>query len=202
MMHEEFAARHPHPPNPLHININRQTEPLVDRQQETTADRQPLVCIDRREPLTFRVQMPKIDSARINALRPQPKPSANPPETTSTHSDDAPEPMEVDKAPMRRTLRKRKEKVAKHLKRGANEKEMESFLKRVLMIPPANPFEETCHLTTSITNKLVMATLPTTTFKILQQRTLLRLTLTRQRLRRSRRCSRLSKRSQQNGTRS
>ncbi|KAG2276140.1 hypothetical protein Bca52824_058695 [Brassica carinata] len=46
----------------------------------------------------------------VETLRPQPKPSANPPETTSTHSEDATEPMEVDKAPMRRTLRKRKEK--------------------------------------------------------------------------------------------
>ncbi|KAF3545509.1 hypothetical protein DY000_02006802 [Brassica cretica] len=74
--------------------------------------------------------MPKIDIARINALRPQPK-LAN-----------APEPMQVDKATMGRTLRKRKEKVAKHLKRGANEKEMESFLKRVLRIPLEKPFEE------------------------------------------------------------
>ncbi|KAF3602043.1 hypothetical protein F2Q69_00035336 [Brassica cretica] len=136
MTHEEFAARHPHSPSPI------QTEPVVDRQRETTADRQPSVPIDRRAPLTFRVQMPKIDNARIKALRPQPKPSANPPETTSTHSNDAPEPMEVYKAPMGRTLRKRKEKVAKHLKRGDNEKEMESFLKRVLRIPLEKPFEE------------------------------------------------------------
>ncbi|KAF3534153.1 hypothetical protein DY000_02039937 [Brassica cretica] len=136
MTHEEFAARHPHSPSPL------QTEPVVDRQRETTADRQPSVPIDRRAPLIFRVQTPKIDSARIKALRPQPKPSANPPETTSTHSNDAPEPMEVYKAPMGRTLRKRKEKVAKHLKRGDNEKEMESFLKRVLRIPLEKTFEE------------------------------------------------------------
>nr|VDC96330.1 unnamed protein product [Brassica oleracea] len=75
--------------------------------------------------------MPKIDVTCLNPLRPQPKPSANLPETTSTHSDDAAEPMEVDKAPMGRTLRKRKGKVAKHLKREANEKEMESFQKRM-----------------------------------------------------------------------
>ena len=86
--------------------------------------------------------MPKIDVVRLNALRPQPKPSANPPETTNTHSDDAAEPMEVDKAPMGRTLRKRKGKVAKHLKREANEKEMESFQKRVFRIPVEKPFEE------------------------------------------------------------
>ncbi|KAF3486555.1 hypothetical protein F2Q69_00053109 [Brassica cretica] len=86
--------------------------------------------------------LPKIDIARINALRPQPKHSPNPPETSSTHSEDAPEPMQVDKAPMGRTLRKRKEKVAKHLKRGAIEKEMDIFLKRVLRIPQEKPFEE------------------------------------------------------------
>ena len=50
--------------------------------------------------------------------------------------------MEVDKAPMGRTLRKRKGKVAKHLKREANEKEMESFQKRVFRIPLEKPFEE------------------------------------------------------------
>ncbi|KAF2590878.1 hypothetical protein F2Q70_00038710 [Brassica cretica] len=98
--------------------------------------------IDRRAPLTFRVQLPKIDITQINALGPQPKPSANPPESTSTHSEDAPDLMQVDKATMGRTVRKRKEKVAKHLKRGANEKEMERFLKRVLRIPLEKPFEE------------------------------------------------------------
>ncbi|KAF2587188.1 hypothetical protein F2Q70_00035927 [Brassica cretica] len=73
--------------------------------------------------------MPKIDVAHLNALRPKPKPS-----------DDAADPMEVDRVPMGRTLRKRKEKVAKHLKRGANEKE--SFQKRVFRISLEKPFEE------------------------------------------------------------
>ena len=86
--------------------------------------------------------MPKIDVARLNALMPQPKPSDNPPEDTSPHSDDAAEPMEVDKAPMGRTLRKRKGKVANHLKREANDKEMESLQKRVFRIPLEKPFEE------------------------------------------------------------
>ncbi|KAF3560626.1 hypothetical protein DY000_02016009 [Brassica cretica] len=71
--------------------------------------------------------MPKIDVARLNALRPKLKPSDNPPETVRIPSDDAADLMEVDRVPMGRTLRKRKEKVAKHLKRGANEKEMESL---------------------------------------------------------------------------
>ncbi|KAF2551474.1 hypothetical protein F2Q68_00033965 [Brassica cretica] len=61
--------------------------------------------------------MPKIDVARLNALRPQPKPSDNPPEAIRTPSDDAADPMEIDRVPMGRTLRKIKEKVAKHLKR-------------------------------------------------------------------------------------
>ncbi|KAF3537722.1 hypothetical protein F2Q69_00022603 [Brassica cretica] len=70
--------------------------------------------------------MPKIDVAHLSVLSTQPKPS----ETTSTHSDDAAEPIEVDKAPMGRTLRKRKGNVAKHLKREANEKETEKKLRR------------------------------------------------------------------------
>ena len=96
MTHEEFAARHPHPPSPIFVNIDRQTELAIDRQRETAIDRQTPAPIDRRAPLTYRVQLPKIDIARINALRPQPKPSANPPETTSRHSEDAAEPTEVN----------------------------------------------------------------------------------------------------------
>ncbi|KAF3528079.1 hypothetical protein DY000_02040964 [Brassica cretica] len=126
MTHEKFAARHLHPPSHVYVNINEHTEPAIDRQRETAIDQQPLEPIDRRAPLTYRVQLPKIDILRLNALRPQSKPSA-PPETTGTHSEDAAEPMEVHKAPMGRTLRKRKEKVAKHLKRGATEKELEIF---------------------------------------------------------------------------
>ncbi|KAF3492832.1 hypothetical protein DY000_02052766 [Brassica cretica] len=32
MSHEEFAARHPHPPIPLRLNIDRRPKPNVDRQ--------------------------------------------------------------------------------------------------------------------------------------------------------------------------
>ncbi|KAF2574890.1 hypothetical protein F2Q70_00003032 [Brassica cretica] len=60
----------------------------------------------------------------------------------SEQSEDAPEPMQVDQAIAGRTLRKRKEKVPKHLKRGANDKEMDSFTKRILRIPMDKPFEE------------------------------------------------------------
>ena len=86
--------------------------------------------------------MPKIEITSLNALIPQPKSSANPPKTTITDSDDAAEPMEVDKAPMGRTLKKRKGKIAKQLKRAANEKEMENFQKRVFRIPVEKPLEE------------------------------------------------------------
>ncbi|KAF2583531.1 hypothetical protein F2Q68_00005588 [Brassica cretica] len=97
------------------------------RGTEAAIDRQPPAPIDRRAPVTYRVQMPKIDVARLNALRPKPKPSENPPETVRTPLDDGEDPMEEDKVPTGRTLRRRKEKVAKHLKRGANEKEKENF---------------------------------------------------------------------------
>ncbi|KAF2545621.1 hypothetical protein F2Q70_00022372 [Brassica cretica] len=86
--------------------------------------------------------MPKINVARLNALRPKPKPSENPPETVRTPSDDGVDPMEVDRVPKGRTLRKKKEKVAKHLKKGANENEKESFRKRVFRIPLDKPFDE------------------------------------------------------------
>ncbi|KAF3487108.1 hypothetical protein F2Q69_00054613 [Brassica cretica] len=86
--------------------------------------------------------MPKIDVARLNALRPTPKPSENPPETVRTPSDDGEDPMEEDRVPTGRTLRRRNEKVAKHLKRGANGKEKENFRKRVFRIPIDKPFEE------------------------------------------------------------
>ena len=111
MTHEEFAARHPHPPIPIYVNIDRHTGPAIDRQRVTAIDRQPPAPIDWCAPLTYRVQMPKIEITSLNALIPQPKPSANPPETTMTHSFDAADPMEVDKAPMGRILRKRKGKV-------------------------------------------------------------------------------------------
>ncbi|KAF3562483.1 hypothetical protein DY000_02014927 [Brassica cretica] len=131
LTHEKFAARHPHPPSPVYVKIDRHSDIPIDQQHETNIDRQPPEPIDRRAPLTYRVQMPKIDIARLNALRPKPKPSENPPGTARIPSDDAADPMEVDRVPMGRTLRKRKEKVAKHLKRGANEKERDSFRKAI-----------------------------------------------------------------------
>ncbi|KAF2557856.1 hypothetical protein F2Q68_00016721 [Brassica cretica] len=86
--------------------------------------------------------MPKIDVARLNALRPKPRPSENPPETVRTPSDDGEESMEIDKVPLGKTLRKRKGNVEKHLRRGAKDKEKESFRKRVFRIPIDKPFED------------------------------------------------------------
>ena len=89
--------------------------------------------------------MPKIYFARLNALRSKPKPSEQPPEPIRTPSDDGDDPMEEDRVSTGRTLRRRKEKVAKHLKRGANEKEKENFQQRVFRIPLHKPFEEACY---------------------------------------------------------
>ncbi|KAF3559571.1 hypothetical protein F2Q69_00012873 [Brassica cretica] len=125
LTHEEFAAKHPHPPSPDKVriarradnSINRHGESSIDRHSEAAIDRQTPAPIDRRAPITYRVQMPKIDVARLNALRPKPKPSEYPPEPVSTPSDDGEDPMEDDRVPTGRTLRRRKGKVAKHLKR-------------------------------------------------------------------------------------
>ena len=88
------------------------------------------------------MQSPKIDVARMNALRKPSQPSENIADNFSQQSDDAPESMQVDQTSERRTLRRRKEKVPKHLKKGVNEKEMDSFTKIVLWIPLDKPFEE------------------------------------------------------------
>ncbi|KAF2558691.1 hypothetical protein F2Q68_00015289 [Brassica cretica] len=110
--------------------------------RQAAIDRQPPAHIDRRAPITYRVQMRKIDVARLNALRPKPKPSEYSPVPVRTPSDDGKDPMEEDRVPTKRTLRRRKEKVAKHLKMGANDKEKESFRKRVFRIPIDKPFED------------------------------------------------------------
>ncbi|KAF2613916.1 hypothetical protein F2Q70_00011770 [Brassica cretica] len=142
MTHEEFAEKHPHPPSPFYVKIDRWHEPAVDRQRETDIDRPPSPPIDRRTPLTYRVRLPSIDSDQINALRPPPKPLANPPEPITNPSDTTPVPMKDDEATEGRRLRKRKEKIPKNLKREANEKEMDGFTKRVLKIPVEKPFDE------------------------------------------------------------
>ncbi|KAF3603101.1 hypothetical protein F2Q69_00035173 [Brassica cretica] len=52
MTHEEFAAKHPHPPIPVYVKIDRHSDTVIDRHQETAIDRQPPAPIDRRAPLT------------------------------------------------------------------------------------------------------------------------------------------------------
>ncbi|KAF2574504.1 hypothetical protein F2Q70_00003776 [Brassica cretica] len=143
LTHEEFAEKHPYPPSPDNVRIDRHANSNIDQHSEANIDRQPSPPIDRRAPITYRGQMPKIDVARLNALRPKPKPSEYPPEPVRTPSDDGEDPMEEDRVSTGRTLRRRKERVAKHLKRGANDKEKESFRKRVFRIHIDKPFEET-----------------------------------------------------------
>src|SRR5690606_7582119 len=68
---------------------------------------------------------------------------SNPPEPTPNnipHPNS--EPIDIDKAKNGKTLRRRNEKVPKHLKRKPNQKEMDGFTKRVLRIPLGIPFEE------------------------------------------------------------
>ena len=74
LTHEEFAAKHPHshPPKPLRIkksDIDRHHNLAADRQTDSTNDRHEPSSVDRRPPLTYQVQLPKIDVARLNAIR-------------------------------------------------------------------------------------------------------------------------------------
>ncbi|KAF3512115.1 hypothetical protein F2Q69_00007092 [Brassica cretica] len=207
MTHEDFAEKHPHPPSPIYVKIDRYSDSVIDRHQEITIDRQPPAPIDRRAPIIYRVQIgerreaarrrfrsresdefrwtidakprtsvdkshPKpidilswisIDNTygvnRIlqcredhdsrgfrrktpTSAQPKPKPSGNPPEAVKTPSEDETDSMEVDRVPTGRTLKRRKAKVVKHLKRRANEKETKSFRKRVFRIPLDKPFVE------------------------------------------------------------
>ncbi|KAF3490129.1 hypothetical protein F2Q69_00053579 [Brassica cretica] len=75
--------------NPAGQRLDAQRNAIPELSRQTPAP------IDRRALLTYRVQMPKIDVKRLNALRPKPKPSENPPETVRTPSDDGTDPMEV-----------------------------------------------------------------------------------------------------------
>ncbi|KAF2534329.1 hypothetical protein F2Q70_00031135 [Brassica cretica] len=54
LTHEEFAARHPHPPSPVYVKIDRHSDTAVDRQKENAIDRQSPAPIDRHAPLTYR----------------------------------------------------------------------------------------------------------------------------------------------------
>ncbi|KAG5414862.1 hypothetical protein IGI04_002429 [Brassica rapa subsp. trilocularis] len=124
LTHEEFVAKHPHPPSPFYDKIDRSVEPTVDRQSESDVDRHNTPPIDRQTPLTYRVWLPSIDNDYINALRPPPKPLSNPPEPKPNPLNSSPESVQEAE---RRRLRKRKEKIPKNLKREANDKEMDEY---------------------------------------------------------------------------
>ncbi|KAG5384536.1 hypothetical protein IGI04_036006 [Brassica rapa subsp. trilocularis] len=142
LTHEEFAAKHPHPPSPFYEKIDRSVNSTIDRQSESDVDRHNTPPIDRQAPLTYRVRLPSIDNDYINALRPPPKPLANPPEPTPNPLNSSTEPVQEEQESEGRRLRKRKEKIPKNLKREANDKEMDGFTKRVLRIPIEKPFDE------------------------------------------------------------
>ncbi|KAG5414867.1 hypothetical protein IGI04_002434 [Brassica rapa subsp. trilocularis] len=142
LTHEEFAAKHPHPPSPFYDKIDRSVEPTIDRQSESGIDRNNPPPINRRAPLTYRVRLPSIDNDYINALRPPPKPLTNPPEPKPNPLNSSPEPVQENQETKGRVLRRRKEKIPKNLKREANDKEMDGFTKRVLRIPIEKPFDE------------------------------------------------------------
>ncbi|KAF3581752.1 hypothetical protein DY000_02031067 [Brassica cretica] len=91
-------------------SIDRHGESTIARQTEAAIDRQPPEPIDRQAPITYRVQIPKIDVARLNALRPKPKPSENPPEIVRTPSDDGEDPMEEDRVPTGKNPKEKKGK--------------------------------------------------------------------------------------------
>ncbi|KAF2532726.1 hypothetical protein F2Q70_00030816 [Brassica cretica] len=107
------------------VSPHRSTEEVATCATVRILTHEPFAAKHHHPPKTFRIKKSDIDRHQDPAL-----------------SDNAPEPMQVDKTSKRRTLRKRKEKVPKHLKRGVNEKEMDSFTKRVLRIPLDKPFEE------------------------------------------------------------
>ncbi|KAG5410836.1 hypothetical protein IGI04_007155 [Brassica rapa subsp. trilocularis] len=142
LTHEEFAAKHPHPPSPFYEKSDRSVNSTIDRQSEPDVDRHNTPPIDRQAPLTYRVRLPSIDNDYINALRPPPKPLAYPPEPTRNPLNSSTEPVQEEQESEGRRLRKRKEKIPKNLKREANVKEMDGFTKRVLRIPIEKPFDE------------------------------------------------------------
>ncbi|KAF3606354.1 hypothetical protein DY000_02048266 [Brassica cretica] len=114
------------------------TATSIDKQRPVSIDNHQHLSID--EPLLHTECRCRRYIARLSVLRPKPKPSEHPPEHVRTPSDDGEDPMEEGRVSTGRTLRRRKEKVAKHLKRGANDEEKENFCKRVFRIPIEKPF--------------------------------------------------------------
>ncbi|KAF3552734.1 hypothetical protein F2Q69_00012716 [Brassica cretica] len=107
LIHEEFAAKHPHPASPDKVRIALRADTSIDRHGESSIDRHS--------------EAPSIDNLQRLSIDENLLP-------TETPSYDGEDPMEEDRVPTGRTLRRRKEKVAKHLKRGANDKEKERVI--------------------------------------------------------------------------
>ncbi|KAF2587925.1 hypothetical protein F2Q70_00038600 [Brassica cretica] len=65
MTHKEFAARHPHPPQPYRVtteDIDRQQQSATDRHQTLGNDQQESSSVDRHPPFTYRVRLLRIVS--------------------------------------------------------------------------------------------------------------------------------------------
>lgn len=130
---------------PYHVKTERVDQHLqesIDRHQQASNDRHQMLSNDRDLHVTYQVRLPNIDVARLNTTRYPSQPSE-----TSTHnniqqSEDAAEPIFIDKDTEEKTFRRKKNKVPKHLRREANNKKMDSFIKRILRIPEDNQFNE------------------------------------------------------------
>ncbi|KAF3504552.1 hypothetical protein F2Q69_00041729 [Brassica cretica] len=106
------------------VSIDARPRTSIDIDQSKSIDRYSRASIDDAYRVNRVLQcledsnsrgMPEINVARLNALRPKPKPSEYPPEPVRTPSDDGEDPVEEDMVPSGRILRRRKEKVVKYL---------------------------------------------------------------------------------------
>ncbi|KAF3489942.1 hypothetical protein F2Q69_00052886 [Brassica cretica] len=108
------------------VSIDARPRPSIDIQQSKSIDRNSIASIDDAYGVNHVLQHREDSNSR--GVRSKTPTSAQPyysPEPVRTPLDDGKDPMEEDRVPTGRTLRRRKEKVAKHLKRGANDKEKE-----------------------------------------------------------------------------
>ncbi|KAF3568835.1 hypothetical protein DY000_02016044 [Brassica cretica] len=65
LTHEEFAAKHPHPPSPDNVRIDQHTNNNVDRHSEANIDRYPSPPIDRRAHITYQG---RIEEEEVNYI--------------------------------------------------------------------------------------------------------------------------------------
>ncbi|KAF8112091.1 hypothetical protein N665_0067s0012 [Sinapis alba] len=133
MMHEVFAAKQPYPLKLYRIDQHQHLS--RDRHQEPSADHHPHV--------TSQVRLPSIYVSRLDALRLSSQTPQEPTINTNQQLVDAREPLIIEVTTKGQS--RRKKKVPKHLMREANEKEMDSFAKRILKILLDTPFDEACY---------------------------------------------------------